>query len=183
METRGKKILRMLEVENREMCNRLLNLPAYETTKSLDKENRELAIKNLPPIEEDAPDQNDGEASDEEVEEFPRNSAEVLGCSTANEKKELTSEAFIGKNKRTSKTNEPKRTKREAALARVPWNESEKGVLLKKFKVDIKNESVPGKDKCMKIKEKHNDILSRRSWTDIKFFVKNVISKNKTKKK
>lgn len=75
-----------------------------KTNKFIDKLSIYNIFQDLPPIEEDAPDQNDGEASDEEVEEFPRNSAEVLGCSTANEKKELTSEAFIGKNKRTSST-------------------------------------------------------------------------------
>lgn len=50
---------------------------------------------------------------------------------------------------------------------------------MKKFKVEIKNGIVPGKDKCTKIKEEDKDILSRRSWTDIKFFVKNVITRNK----
>lgn len=84
--------------------------------------------------------------------------------------------SFLGNNK-------PKRTKREAALGRVPWNESEKEVLLKKFKIEIKHEIVPGKDKCTRIKEEHSDTLSRRSWTDIKFFVKNVITKNRNNKK
>lgn len=78
--------------------------------------------------------------------------------------------------------NKSKRTKREAALGRVPWDDSEKEILLKKFKVEIKNEIVPGKYKCTKIKEEHNDTLSRRSWTDIKFFVKNVITRNKRNK-
>nr|CAI5856621.1 unnamed protein product [Callosobruchus analis] len=113
---------------------------------------------DLPPIEDDDPDQND-EASDEE-EETPKENVKV-----------------------SVRNSKPKRTKREAALGRVPWNDSEKVVLLKTFKIEIKKEIVPGKCKCLKIKEAHNDILSRRSWTDIKFFVKNVITRNKTKMK
>ncbi|KAK4885661.1 hypothetical protein RN001_001932 [Aquatica leii] len=139
----------------------------------------DIELKDLPPIEEDYPDQNDDEADDGET---PTDSADVSSRSTTNDGRELTSEPLIGKKKQKSKNNKPKRTKREAALGRVPWSDSEKKVLLKKFKIEIKNEIVPGKDKCTKIKEEHNDVLSRRSWTDIKFFVKNVITRNKINK-
>lgn len=78
---------------------------------------------------------------------------------------------------------QPKKTKREAALGRFPWNETEKELILSKFKIEIKNGIVPGKDKCTKVKEEHDNILSRRSWTDIKFFIKNTITRNKKFKK
>ncbi|XP_025834091.1 uncharacterized protein LOC112905601 isoform X2 [Agrilus planipennis] len=128
----------------------------------------DIEVKDLPPIEED-PFDNDDEADDGEDEEIMKKGEELF-------------DPFIGKEKQ-KESNKRKRTKREAALGRIPWNDSEKEVLLNKFKMEIKNEIVPGKDMCTKIKEEHDNLLSNRSWTDIKFFVKNVITRNKKNKK
>ncbi|CAH1163346.1 unnamed protein product, partial [Phaedon cochleariae] len=137
----------------------------------------DIQVQDLPPIEEDPPDlDGNDEADDESNEGILRVSA---GDSANKMEIELPSEPSLEKAKQKPKTTKPKRTKREAALGRVPWNHSEKEVLLNEFKIEIKRGIVPGKAKCTMIKHDHDNILSSRSWTDIKFFVKNVITRNK----
>ncbi|KAG5892254.1 hypothetical protein JTB14_014624 [Gonioctena quinquepunctata] len=145
----------------------------------------DIQVEDLPPIEEGPPGQNDiDDADDGSDGEIPSGSGDVSVHSNANgQEEELPSELPLGKKKQKPKTIKPKRTKKEAALERVSWNDYEKEVLLNKFKIEIKNGIVPGKDKCTLIKQEHEDILSRRSWTDIKFFIKNVITRNKKSRK
>lgn len=61
---------------------------------------------------------------------------------------------------------------------RQPWDPVEKQIVLKTFRIHIKNNSLPGKVECEKCIQ-DNPVLSKRIWTDLKFFVKNHISKIK----
>lgn len=65
---------------------------------------------------------------------------------------------------------------------RRPWSSEEKEAVLNFFKSSIKKEVVPGKVECMKCKEE-NSALSRRTWTDVKFCVKNYLDKIKRMRK
>ncbi|CAG9773291.1 unnamed protein product [Ceutorhynchus assimilis] len=64
------------------------------------------SLKDIEVQEDDSPDQNDDEPSDGEDGETLGDSADVPGCSTANEEGELTSEPIIGKKKQKSSTSD-----------------------------------------------------------------------------
>lgn len=78
------------------------------------------------------------------------------------------------KNIRPKKPEKPGR--KEKAGRRVKWTLDEKKVVLKFFKNEIKNKVVPGKERCLECKDKH-DVLAKRSWQDIKYCIYNY---NKT---
>lgn len=60
------------------------------------------------------------------------------------------------------------------------WNEEESSPVIKFFTSHIKRGAVPGKSQCEECIQKHPS-LSLRKWTDIKFYVKNYITKIKRK--
>ncbi|XP_060522328.1 uncharacterized protein LOC132699555 [Cylas formicarius] len=66
--------------------------------------------------------------------------------------------------------------------ARRPWSSDEKQFVLKFFISSIKRGTVPGKSDCTKCIEESNGILALRSWTDVKFCVKNHLDKLKKQK-
>lgn len=61
------------------------------------------------------------------------------------------------------------------------WGEDESSSVIKFFTSHIKRGSVPGKSQCEECIEKF-PVLHNRRWTDIKFYVKNYITKINRKK-
>lgn len=65
---------------------------------------------------------------------------------------------------------------------RRPWDADEKKAVFEYFKVQIKNGILPGKADCLACQKKYSQLGNRR-WTDIKYCVKNQITKIKNLKK
>lgn len=61
---------------------------------------------------------------------------------------------------------------------KTPWSNEEKEVVLREMRHLIKKKSLPGKDICSMLIEKY-PVLANRKWTDVKFFVKNYLSKKR----
>lgn len=60
---------------------------------------------------------------------------------------------------------------------RRPWSPEEIKVVLNNFKVQVKHKMLPGKKDCLELMEKHPTLFQGRKWTDLKFCIKNHISK------
>lgn len=74
-----------------------------------------------------------------------------------------------------------KRNSKKIRTVRM-WGENESSLVIKFFRSHIKRGSVPGKSQCEECIEKF-PLLRNRRWTDIKFYVKNYITKINRKKK
>lgn len=64
-------------------------------------------------------------------------------------------------------------------LARLVWTEQERMAVFRHLKSYVDTLKVPGKISCQTCKDEEPRALERRSWTDIKFFVKNQITAKK----
>lgn len=74
----------------------------------------------------------------------------------------------------------PKRSKNteKGICVKKIWSNEEKEIILKKFRTLIKIGKLPGKQECEELMEEHK-IFTGRKWTDLKYFVKNYLSKCK----
>ena len=59
---------------------------------------------------------------------------------------------------------------------RTPWSTAEKDAVHTLLSAFIESKTVPGKKHCEKAIAESNGVLSRRSWTQVKFAVKNITS-------
>lgn len=64
------------------------------------------------------------------------------------------------------------------SVKKRPWNSKEVAAVINFFRLEIKRgASAPGKAKCDECIEKYKEDLKARSWRDIKYYVKNYITK------
>ena len=68
-----------------------------------------------------------------------------------------------------------------SASVKQPWHEQEKAVVLKSLKISIDRMLVPGKQQCQACIDSAPDILKRRDWRAVKYFVNNHIEAIKRK--
>ncbi|XP_074035237.1 uncharacterized protein [Leptinotarsa decemlineata] len=87
-------------------------------------------------------------------------------------------EASCSSSTRIDKKNLTKTGKK--CIQKRTWTEEESTPVIKFFTSHIKRGAVPGKSQCEECIQKHPS-LSLRKWTDIKFYIKNYITKIKKK--
>ncbi|XP_057666792.1 uncharacterized protein LOC130900289 [Diorhabda carinulata] len=75
------------------------------------------------------------------------------------------------RNKTAAQSNKSRKTYKKQS-----WTTEEKEIVLKEFKLLIEHGNLPGKKQCNDLIEKHK-IFTDRKWTDLKFFIKNHLSK------
>ncbi|KAK9688430.1 hypothetical protein QE152_g35338 [Popillia japonica] len=76
---------------------------------------------------------------------------------------------------------EAKKKSTNSVCTKKMWTEEESGAVLKFFAPFIKKETIPGKAKCEECMEKY-PVFGTRKWTDLKFYIKNYITKIKRTK-
>lgn len=58
-----------------------------------------------------------------------------------------------------------------------PWSEEECNAVLRYFRCEIAKKITPGKQKCEECIENAKGALNQRDWRDVKYYVKNQITK------
>ncbi|CAH1115846.1 unnamed protein product [Psylliodes chrysocephalus] len=81
-----------------------------------------------------------------------------------------------GKKRKSSVSTMEKTTSKKCS--KRPWTDNEKKIMYSKFTKFIKKNSLPGKLECMEVIENH-EVFAGRKWSDLKFFIKNHLSKIK----
>lgn len=136
----------------------------------------------MPDLENDENDKN--QESHEEISESedilrPAHSSGYDNEKISNESNEVDSgqqeaEDYIGVKKQ--KNYEVRKKLSKKPTMKRPWTEPETTAVLSFFKASIRKSQVPGKKMCEECR--HSDeVLSSRSWTDIKYYVYNYIKK------
>ncbi|KAG5882523.1 hypothetical protein JTB14_006795 [Gonioctena quinquepunctata] len=144
---------------------------------------KDINIEDLPAIGEETNDDSEKEMRDDASEGETRDDA-----SEGDDKLEPGDEArsdsehcFINKTKRgngVSKNKVDEKRPNKRACTKTPWSAEEKEIVLREMRLFIKKNNLPGKEKCSNLLENY-PALGNRKWTDIKFFVKNYLAKNK----
>ena len=71
-----------------------------------------------------------------------------------------------------------KMSKKKDRTKITPWSNDEKLAVMKEFATQIRMLKVPGKNECERAKS-NAPILLPRSWKNIKYYVKNIITSNR----
>ena len=66
--------------------------------------------------------------------------------------------------------------KSRKSVVKVPWSSDEKQAVLTVFGKQVNDGRLPGKNECEKAKADSDAILANRTWRQIKYCVKNVIT-------
>nr|XP_023019945.1 uncharacterized protein LOC111508612 [Leptinotarsa decemlineata] len=115
---------------------------------------------------QDLPDITDS-ADESDEEDKPDEEEDILSIGTSRQS---------NKTKKNSSTNDDEPIKKKRKGHR-PWTQNEKIAVTNFFRVAIKKKIVPGKVMCEECIRNSGEVLNQRRWTDIKYYIKNYITK------
>ena len=87
----------------------------------------------------------------------------------------LSSHLAVEKNDTSTKV----QNKRTKTSRRKSWTQTEINAVMSHLEKSIREQKIPGKRECVECKSRNSVALEERSWSDIKYFAHNYITRCK----